>query len=346
MTDYRLEAPPIIKDFLHFEKNIDHSDGTIEEYFLDLRTFFRFMKQERGIAPADTPFDEIPIGDIDIDFIKGISKIDINNYISYLRSDRAVNEGTPTETRGLSPATTQRKIACLKSFFGFLCETMGTLQANPTHGVVVPRTKKTLPQFLTLKESNQLLDSVKGINEERDYCILLLMLTCGLRISEVRGINISDLRLDPEESFLRIVGKGRKERQVYLNEACIESIKDYLNVREEKYKPDELYKDALFLSRKHARIGVATIQDLVEKHIKTAGLPPRSPHKLRHTAATLMLQNGVDVRTLQTVLGHKNLNTTQIYTHVNEESLRVASRANPLSRRCAKCTKTDTKNDA
>lgn len=336
MANYRTDAPMVIKDFLRFQKrNKDHSDKTIDEYFFDLRTFFRFIKMDRGAVPTDTPFDEIDISDVNLELIKGITKVDINSYVDYLRSDRIVNEGSIKETQGLSAAATQRKVACLKSFFAYYYETLNKLDRDPTLGVIVPKIKKTLPKYLTENESFRLLDAVKGINEERDYCILLLFLASGIRVSEIVGINVQDVsraREEKDSSFLKIVGKGKKERQVFLSPACVEAIEDYLAVREQKYAPEKGHEHALFLSRKHARMSVDAVQDMVKKTMLAAGLNPYSPHKLRHTAATLMLQNGVDVRTLQEVLGHASLSTTQIYTHVDADALRTASRANPLSK--------------
>ena len=180
---------------------------------------------------------------------------------------------------------------------------------------------------MNLEESVSLLQSVDGANRERDYCILTLFLNCGLRISELVGLNINDVRGDQ----LRVLGKGNKERIVYLNEACQQAIQDWLAVRENQAVTD---KNALFITRKHTRITTAAVHKLVKKHISAAGLDSSqySSHKLRHTAATLMLQNGVDVRTLQEVLGHDHLNTTQIYTHVASDDLKTAAEANPLAR--------------
>jgi site-specific recombinase XerD len=189
-----------------------------------------------------------------------------------------------------------------------------------------PRLKKALPRYLDLDESIQLLDSVEGANQERDYCILTLFLNCGLRISELIGLNLKDIQGDQ----LRVLGKGNKERVVFLNDACQQAIASWLEVRSARGAADP---NALFLSsQSRKRISKSAVEKLVKKHLTVAGLDSSqySPHKLRHTAATLMLQNGVDVRTLQEVLGHDNLNTTQIYTHVDNENLRTAAKANPL----------------
>lgn len=327
------DASPIINDFLRFESlNMSHSDKTVKEYYLDLRTFFRYMKRERAAVPPDMPFDEIPIDDITLDFVKGISRIDINNFVEYLRCERSTAECKDSDTPGVAIATVNRKVACLKSFFGFYCNRLEKIDKDPTIGVIVPRLRKYLPEYFTQDESYRLLDAVSGLNEERDYCILLFFLTCGLRVSEIVRINIPDLRFGDDQHFLTITGKGNKQRQVYLSDACMEALDAYMKIREDAYKPDAKSEHALFLSRKHKRLSVDAVQDLVRKATNQAGLQPYSPHKLRHTAATLMLSNGVDVRTIQEVLGHSSLSTTQIYTHINSDDLRVATRANPISK--------------
>jgi len=330
------DTPTIIRDFLLYLKvNLDRSDSTISEYFSDLRTFFRFMLMDRAAVEFDeNHFSEIPITSIDLDFIKGISKIDVYNYVGYLRSDRIYNEGRANQGQGLAATSTNRKLACLKTFFNYLCYKVDLLEKNPTIGVVSPLVRQRLPSYLTEDEAFRLLDAVDGQNETRDYCILVLFLNCGMRVSEIVSLNISDLRSDSGSNFLTITGKGRKQRQVFLEDACLEALHDYLSIREQKYSPKPGHEQALFLSRLHKRMGVDAVQNMVKRTLLAAGLDPKkySAHKLRHTAATLMLQNGVDVRTLQEILGHENLNTTQIYTHVNDDSLRIAAKANPMSK--------------
>lgn len=329
------EAPALVQDFLQYLKtNLDHSDATISEYYSDLKTFFRFMLRDRGAAPADMPFNEIPIRDIGLEFIRHISKVDINNYVVYLRSERVYNEGRPNQGQGLAPASTNRKIACLKTFFNYLCNKVDLLEKNPTVGVASPLINHKLPSYLTQQEAFRLLDAVDGRNEARDYCILILFLNCGLRVSEIVNINLDDIRTGSGSNFLTITGKGNKQRQIYLEDACLDALEDYIAIRESRYRPKEGHEKALFLSRLHLRMSVDAVQAMVKHTLLAAGLSPKkySAHKLRHTAATLMLQNGVDVRTLQEILGHENLNTTQIYTHVDSDSLRVAAKANPLSK--------------
>lgn len=326
MLDYRADAPKILLDFLSYHETIKaHSQKTVDEYYLDLRNFFRYLKQLRDPQLQNQPFDEIPIRDVDIELIRAITLTDVYSYMSYLSRDRQLYHNSRNSPTGLSAASRARKIATLRSFFNYLTRKAHLLEENPIKDIDSPKLMKTLPKYLTLEESMELLDAVDGDHRERDYCILTLFLNCGLRISELIGINLNDI----QEDALRIRGKGGKTRIVYLNEACRNAIDAYLAVRRPIVGRDD---QALFLSSRDQRISRSTVHALVKKHLGAAGLDSSqySSHKLRHTAATLMLQNGVDVRAVQEVLGHEHLNTTEIYTHIDNEALRVASRANPL----------------
>lgn len=327
MIDYRTESPEILRDFLSYHETIKgHSRKTVDEYFLDLRNFFRYIKIIKGKAPRTAKLDEISIMDVDIDLIKTITLTDIYEYLSYLSRDRACHGNSENTYYGLNNASRARKVATLRSFYKYLTIKVHLLDENPIKDLDSPKIKKTLPKYLSLDESINLLNSVDGRFRERDYCILTLFLNCGLRISELIGLNISDI----QEDSIRVLGKGCKVRIVYMNDACKDSIDAYLAVRHKVTGRD---RDALFLSSRDSRISKSTVHSLVKKYLAEAGLDSTqySAHKLRHTAATLMLQNGVDVRTLQEVLGHEHLNTTEIYTHIDNEDLRVAARANPLA---------------
>jgi len=328
MIDYQYQSPQILRDFLAYHETIkSHSKKTVDEYFLDLRNFFRYIKQSRDKSLRDTPWDEISIMDVDLPLIRSITLTDIYGYLTYLSRDRAQQPNSPHTAYGLSAATRARKIATLRSFFNYLVNKVHLLENNPVKDLDSPKLKKNLPKYLTLDESEELLDSVDGTNSERDYCILTLFLNCGLRISELISLNRSDI----QGEALRVLGKGNKVRIVYLNDACKEALERYLAVRRPITGRDQ---DALFLSSRDKRISRSNVHVLVKKHLSQAGLDSTqySAHKLRHTAATLMLQNGVDVKSVQEVLGHEHLNTTEIYTHIDNESLRVAAKANPLSR--------------
>ena len=314
--DYRLEAPTILCDFLSYHETVrGHSAKTIDEYYLDLRMMFRYLKRRKGLVPADMNFDEIPIRDIDLDFISKITLNDIYDYLAYLSRDR-----------GLNSASRARKVSTIRSFFKYLTSKSHQLSFNPVEDLDTPKIMKSLPKYLSLDESIHLLESVQGRYQVRDYCILTLFLNCGLRISELVGLNIGDVHQD----YLRVLGKGNKERIVFLNDACRSAIENYLPFREAQHPLDD---KALFISSHRTRVSRGAVHLLVKKHLGEAGLDSSqySAHKLRHTAATLMLQNGVDVRTLQEILGHDHLNTTQIYTHVDNADLRMAAQANPLA---------------
>ena len=318
IMDYRTEAPALLRDFLVYHETIQgHSHQTVDEYFLDLRNFFRYLKLEKNLVPRDTPFEQISIDDVDLSLVKQITLTDIYAFMNFLSRDRRLNN-----------ASRARKVATIRSFYKYLTNKAKLLDVNPVQDLDSPRLKKTLPKYLNLDESLELLDSVDGKNAVRDYCILTLFLNCGLRISELVGLNKTDVRGDQ----LRVLGKGNKERVLFLNEACQQALADWMTERDAMTLVDQ---NALFVTlQNRRRITTAAVHKLVKKHLAAAGLDSTqySAHKLRHTAATLMLQNGVDVRTLQEVLGHDHLNTTQIYTHVDNEDLRTAARANPLSR--------------
>jgi len=312
--NYHLDAPPIVSQFLSYHETIKgHSKRTVDEYFYDLRLFFRFLKRHRGLA--DCKFNEIPINDVDLELVKSVTLNDIHAFMSFLSRER-----------GQKHTSRARKVATIRSFFKYLTLKVHLLDENPVIDLDSPKPQKTLPRYLKLDECVQLLGSVTGRFPARDYCILTIFLNCGLRVSELCGLNITSVKDDS----LIVLGKGNKERTVYLNNACLAAIAAYLPERE-RIQP--LNEKALFLSQKRGRIDRRTVHNLVKKHLTQAGLDSTrySSHKLRHSAATLMLQNGVDVRTLQELLGHENLNTTQIYTHVESAQLREAVTANPLS---------------
>ena len=269
----------------------------------------------------DLTFEEISVTDMTLDDIKKVSLSILYEYLSFLNSVR----GNDTSARA-------RKISSLRAFFKYMTDKAELLTENPTLKLETPKLRKALPSYLTLEESKKLLNSVKdGEFKERDYCIITLFLNCGMRLSELCNINVTDIMPD---GSLKITGKGNKERVIYLNEACLSSLQSYLKIRPNENIPSE-HKNALFISRNKRRISNKTVQHIVYKELENAGLDGQglSVHKLRHTAATLMYQHGgVDVRVLQNLLGHENLGTTQIYTHVSDEQVKQAIDANPLSK--------------
>lgn len=324
--DYRSEAPEIIRKYLIYHESIkSHSQATVDEYYLDLRNFYRFLKLERGLVPRNSELDDISISDIDLDFVASVTLSEVYSYLAFLSRDKAKFTRARCEKYGLNSTSRARKVSTIRGFYKYLTVKTKELSENPLQDIDSPRTKHALPSYLTLEESKALLSCVDGANKERDYCILCIFLNCGLRISEIVGLNISDYRGD----HLRVLGKGNKERIVYLNDAVHESIEAYLGIRRNTAAID---RNALFLSSRRTRVTREGLHAMVKKSLLKAGLDPNkySAHKLRHTAATLMLSNGVDVRTLQEILGHESLNTTQIYTHIDNSELRIAAAANPL----------------
>lgn len=322
------DCPQILRDFLAYHENIkNQSQLTISEYYLDLRMFLRFIKLMRSDMPITTQLDDIDIRDIDISFIREIDTSDIYEFLSYLANDRIANPEQASPSVGISSSSRARKLSAIKSFFKYLTVRQKLLDENPVAELEYPKLRKSLPKYLTLEESSALLKAVSGQNEKRDYAILMLFLNCGIRRSELVNLNLSDVY----EDRIRVVGKGNKERFVYFGAACKRAIDDYLPEREKMVLSDN---KALFGSRDKNRISVTAVHRLVKKALLQAGLDSTqfSAHKLRHTAATMMLSGGVDVRTLQDVLGHENLNTTQIYTHIENSELKTAAEANPLSK--------------
>ncbi len=322
------DCPQILKEFLVYHENIKgQSQLTIQEYYLDLRMFLRFVKLMRNDMPISTKLEDIPIKDVDIGFVREIDASDVFDFLSYLSNDRAINPDSAAPDYGISPAARARKLSAIKSFYKYLTVRTKQLQENPVAELEYPKLRKSLPKYLTLEQSAALLKAVSGQNEKRDYAILMLFLNCGIRRSELVGLNLTDVY----EDRIRVVGKGNKERFVYFGSACRKAIDAYLIERNEKILTDNR---ALFGSRNGNRISVEAVHRLVKKALLQAGLDSTqfSAHKLRHTAATMMLSGGVDVKTVQEVLGHENLNTTQIYTHIENTELKIAAEANPLSK--------------
>lgn len=319
------DKSPVVERFLRYKLVIQgRSRKTVEEYGLDLRTFFRYLVAARKGLPTDAEsFEKISIAYVNDAFVKSVKTLDILEFMAFCANER-----------GNSAVSRSRKLAAIRSFYKYLVTAEKLMEKNPAADIEAPKTKKTLPKYLSLDESLSLLQSVlddpESRTKERDYCILTLFLNCGMRLSELCGINLSDI--DRELRSLRVVGKGNKERIVYLNDACRETIAAYLKVR--ATDPEIKDKNALFLSSRHTRISNKTVQWMAGKYFSAAGLDYKkySVHKLRHTAATLMYQEGgVDVLTLKEILGHAQLNTTQIYTHASNKLMEDAMEQNPLA---------------
>ena len=321
-----IKYPTPIREFATYKLGIQGcSKKTVEEYLLDLRMFTRFMYSYKNNLPvSDKAMEELDISELGFDFYSAISSADIYQYILYLK-----------EVREDGVASRSRKLSAVRSFYKCMTLKLRRLEENPAAGIENPKQKPSLPKYLTLDESMKLLDTVKedvsNPYRERDFAILVLFLNCGMRLSELAGISMNDI--DSEFRSLRVIGKGSKERVVYLNDACRSALGAYLLKRGTMIK-EGTRENALFLSRLGKRISIKTVQYLVKKHLSEAGFGNRdfSTHKLRHTAATLMYQTGeVDIRVLKEILGHEQLNTTQIYTHVSNSGMEQAVNKNPLS---------------
>ncbi len=318
-TKYML--PAYGEDFLLYLDTISgKSKKTVSEYYYDLLMFFRFIKKRRRLVSEDVEFDEIDPADLNVDVLKSIQLTDLYAFLNYVNSERGGNAAT----RG-------RKVSSLRSFFKYCFSKAKIIDANPALELESPKQSRRLPKYLELDESRDLLGAIDDKEEfaERDYCIVTLFLNCGMRLSELVGINVTDIR----EDTLRVIGKGNKERTVYLNDACLDAIAGYMKKREDVVEKGGVHP--LFVSKRKQRISPKTVEYTVKKYIIKAGLDPKkySVHKLRHTAATLMYTYGdVDIRALQEILGHESVATTQIYTHVNSKQLKEAVKSNPLAR--------------
>ncbi len=316
-SDYS-DCPDFLKEFLYYMQTIKGlSARTVEAYYIDLKMFLRYIITLKAII-SDMPFDEINIRNFDINYLSNISQTDVLSFLYFV-----------TNERSNSTAARARKLSSLRGFYKYMTVKTNQLEYNPTENIELPQAKKRLPKYLNLEQSMELLSNVNTSFSSRDYCMLVLLLNCGMRISELISIDVKDIRGDT----LRIIGKGNKERMVYLNTACINAVEDYLNDRNVIVSPE--IEPALFISQKlKTRITVRGAQLVVENCLKLAGLDDMgfSAHKLRHTAATLLYRSGgADMLALKEILGHEHVSTTEIYTHISNEELKKAAKSSPLA---------------
>lgn len=316
-----MQYPEILKEYLDYtEVILGRAPSTTKEYGYDISNFLQFIKKSK--ENLDEKLEDIHIIDIPIKYIKDVTIVDLHSYMAYLE-----------KSSGNSPRTRSRKVSSLRSFYKYLVQVRELFSENVTDKLSLPKTSTRNPVYLTLEESEHLLNTILEETKNptfrtRDYAMVSLFLNCGLRVSEVQSINISDIK----DHILKVIGKGDKERYLYLNESCITAIQEYLKYREPK-DPEE---DALFLSNRRTRISVRAIQRRVDHYLKLAGFDTNlySTHKLRHTAATLMYQHGnADIRVLQEILGHESVQTTQIYTHLDNDIMKNALDNNPLNKK-------------
>ena len=309
----------MLRDFLFYMETIrGRSVKTVEAYYTDLHTFFCFMKTYKGFCDSNLSTKDMDISDIDLEFIKSITLSDVYEYLNYTMSERENN----AKTRA-------RKVSSLRSFYKYLTTKANVLEENPIQELEIPALKKSLPKYLSLEQSLELLSHVDSSSPKRDYCMITLFLNCGIRLSELVGLNLSSVHFAAKT--MTVLGKGNKERLLYLNNACIRSLEEYLKERSQIKSIKD--KNALFLSSRGTRITARRVQQIIQRSLEQAGLAGQgfSTHKLRHTAATLLYQQGgVDIRVLQQMLGHVNLGTTEIYTHTSSQQLKEAAESSPL----------------
>lgn len=313
------DVPDILRNYLNYMLVIKgRSENTVKEYYYDLRTFFKYIHAISNDLDI-LNLDKIELDNFDDNLLKQVELNDLYEFMTYINNFKSSNDSYKA-----------RKVASLRSFYNYLGTKIGFMENNPAINLDTPKLKKRVPKFLTLEESIRLLKSIDGKFRERDIAIFVLFLNCGLRLSELVGINISNINF--EKRTLRIIGKGNKERIVFLNNICIEAINSYLVVRPTDVEYSD--KDALFISSKNRRISNRMVEILAKKYFKAADIDATrySPHKLRHTAATIMYKEGnVDIKTLQEILGHVSISTTQIYTHINSQDMKDAADNNPFN---------------
>ena len=318
---YSDHCPDYLKEFLIYMETIKgRSSRTVDGYYIELRSFIRFLMIKNNMVSSDTDYTDIDISVAPFELIENATKLDAMEFLAEFQ----------TKHQNQAKARS-RKVSAIRSFYKYLTVSSGKLIENPMLNLETPKLKKTLPKYLTLEQALELLTHINTNFTERDFCIITLFLNCGMRLSELCGINMSDIH----DNRLRLLGKGNKERIVYLNNSCLNAINNYLAVLNsgEKIKRSDKEKDALFLNKNGKRIGARRVEQIVEDCLKQAGLDGMgiSPHKLRHTAATLLYQDaGVDIRVLKELLGHESLSTTEIYTHVSNKQIEDASKKSPL----------------
>ncbi|MBE3133506.1 MAG: tyrosine recombinase XerC [Acidobacteria bacterium] len=286
-------ANALVKQFMTYvEHERNFSEHTVRSYTADLVQFVAFLAGADEAAAEDPALAER---------IRGVTTLDLRAYLAQLR--RA----------DYSRATVARKIATLRSFYKFLAR-QGHVPRNPVKVIRTPRQEKRLPKFLDPAEVERLLSAPKGkdLLSLRDAAMLEILYSTGMRVSELVGLDLEDI--DPIGEVVRVRGKGRRERLAPLGSYAITALNRYLGARAEADVHDP---KAVFINRHGQRLNARSVRRKLAKYLAVAGLDPHvSPHTLRHSFATHMLERGADLRAVQELLGHRSLSTTQIYTHV------------------------------
>jgi integrase/recombinase XerD len=308
MKNNNIELHQSVTDFLDYCRTIKGlSDESISGYYNDLKMFFDYIKQLKKKNITDR-------------LIKNIELQDLHKFMTYLEKDCGNNARTRC-----------RKVSTLKSYFEYLQNVTKLIISNPSYSLRKPKVPKTKPVAMSIQECEKLLNSLDKDSYfyYRDRCILMIFLQCGLRLSELINIKVSDV----QNIRMIINGKGNKERDAFLSESCIKSIDDYLEVRNDEEVSEE-DKEYLFLSREKNKISKRAVQSLVKKHMEDAGLDTNKyhTHSTRHTFATIAYDQGADIIKLSELLGHSNVNTSKIYITLKEEELREITNKNPLNK--------------
>ena len=327
-SSVHVDLPPRLTEFVKFLETIKgSSQNTIEGYTRDIVIMLRYLKVKKGQVKKRTEFKDIIISDVDDEYLNNITLEDLYSFLIFCK--KYFSNGS---------STISRKIASMRAFFKYLNKKIKVIDHDYTTELDNPKLGKRKPKYMNLEEANELLANINSRNYERDFCIITLFLNCGMRLAELCSINVDAIKDDT----IRIIGKGNKERTIYLNDACLDAINKYMKIRNEQIREKGIETDALFLSERGNRIARRTVQDIIERQLKNAGLNNKgySTHKLRHTSATLMYKYGdVDILVLKEILGHENVSTTQIYTHLDNDMLREAVKVNPLNTSASNHTK-------
>ena len=321
---YQKNSPKFLNNFLKYKRFIEfEAKTTTDQLYFALRTFLRYIKlylydNDKLETITRDEFQIIDVSNVTIKDLKKINSFELEKYLKFL-SDKLKNDNK----------TRNRKLASCKRLFEYLYVN-NLINYNPTKSMTSVRTEKRLPKYLNLDESKKLLSvtiNSNQVNKIRNYAITCIFLNCSIRLSELTGINLSDIKIDKTEKTIRIHGKGNKERLLYLNAAVCEAIKAYIEVRPKLGKEFKDY-NALFLSSQKKRISNRTVEQIIKDNLSKAlnkdlDVKEYKTHTLRHTGASLLYnENNVDIFILKRILGHKSLDSTQIYTHVSNKKMK------------------------